>query len=123
MRSLLLKFMVVLVSLALVSGNAHAALGLDAVGPSDPCLGTHEDHHGHEADEAGRTATHHDKTHHDDGCCCQCLGCTAAMDVMPNLTLMPSTEALRIHFEQRTSALGTRALDPELDPPRPAALI
>lgn len=123
MRSLLLKFIVVLVSLALVSGNAHAALGLDAVGPSDPCLGTHEDQHALGAAETEHSGADHDKTHHDDGCCCQCLGCTSAMDVMPQLTLVPSTEALRVYFEQRTSALETRALDPELDPPRPGALI
>lgn len=120
MRPLLLKCLVVLVSLALVGGNAHADLTLD---PSDPCLGGHEHSHAHAADEAGHSPLHHDKTHHDDGCCCQCLGCTTAMDVMPNLALVPKTEARRVRFEQRTPTLGTRALDPGLDPPRPGALI
>jgi hypothetical protein len=77
-------------------------------------------------DEAGSSTAHHDPAHHRDGghgCCCECLGCTTAADVVPGFTLMPGNVPLSIHFERGTASLDGLALDPELDPPRPAALI
>lgn len=124
MRFLLLRGLVVLLSLALVGGNAHAALGPEGSAASDPCVETQAHQHVRASDEADQAATHRDKAHHDDhGCCCECLGCTTAMDVTPGLMLAPDVIPFRIRFDHRTVALGTRAPDPELDPPRLIALI
>ena len=77
MRSLALRCLVVMLSLALVSGGAHAELHLKAIPPDDPCpteLG-----HTH-----GGTANHHRDA--DRSCCCDCLGCVSAIEVMPDLS-------------------------------------
>ena len=122
MRGFWLKCFVVFLSLALASGNAHAALGVEAAAHPGPCPEGHE-HHPAAGPDDEHTAGHHHKAHHDDGCCCECLGCTTAMDLSPAPTLRPTAIVLRVRFEQRTAALETRALDPELDPPRSIALI
>jgi hypothetical protein len=123
--------LVLVLSLALVSGNAHAALNLDDL-QSGPCPEEHHHHHAAALDEAGGSAVPHEPGHHDDnghhhdkghGCCCECLGCTAAADVVPGFTLTPGNVPLGIHFGLGTASLDGLALGPELDPPRPAALI
>ena len=70
-RSLILRCLVVLLSIALASGNAHAALHLDAA-HSEPCPEEHAHHHG---ETAPRHQHQHDKKM---ACCCDCLGCTSA---------------------------------------------
>ena len=125
MHRLWLRCLIVFLSLALVGGNAHAALSMDVAGPADPCVDGHEHQHAMGAAETEHSDADHDnKAHHDDhGCCCECLGCTTAMNVTPVLLLVPRAVSFRVRFEHQTSALATRALDPELDPPRPITLI
>ena len=123
MRSLWLKCLVLVVSLALVSGNAHAALSLDEIGHDGAGAEGHEHHRALAESAPVDAATHHEKAHHHDkdGCCCECLGCTTAADLASALALTPLESGVSIRFEQRADSWVGRALDPELDPPRSSA--
>jgi hypothetical protein len=113
-RSPLLRCLVVLVSLALASGNAHAALHLDAA-HAEPCPEEHAHHH-------GKTEPQHQ---HDKkmACCCDCLGCTSAAYLAPELSSVPAELSARVHYDALALLLSGRALLPEPDPPRPGLLI
>jgi hypothetical protein len=110
-RSLLLRCLVVLLSLALASGNAHAALHLH-VAHSEPCPEEHA-HHG------GQTSPHH-QHQHDKGlaCCCDCLGCSLVVYLPPELSITPAELPATIHYDALTAALSGRTLLPNPDPPR-----
>jgi hypothetical protein len=114
-RSLLLHCLVVLLSLALASGNAHAALHLGAA-HSEPCP---EDH----AHHTGKTSPHHQRQH-DKGlaCCCDCLGCSSAAYLAPELSITPAQLPAKVHFDALNPIFSGRALLPEPDPPRPGTL-
>jgi len=113
MRSLLARCLVLLLSAALVSGNAHAALHLD-IAHHDPCPEEHAHH--------GKTPLHHHR--HDDGlaCCCDCLGCSSAVYIAPALGIRPADLPARIHYDALTASLSGRTLRPDPDPPRPGSL-
>ncbi len=116
-RSVILRCLVVLLSLALASGNAHAALHWDA-GHSEPCPEEHPHHH-------GKTEPQHQPQHqHDKGlaCCCDCLGCTSTAYLSPELGITPAELPARVHYDALASLLSGRALLPEPDPPRPGTL-
>jgi hypothetical protein len=107
--------LVVLLSLALANGNAHAALHLSAA-PSVPCPEGHAHHDGH-------TSPHHQ--HQSDkgfACCCDCLGCSSASYLPAGLGATPVEFASQIRFEALTAFLSSRAILPEPDPPRPGTL-
>ena len=112
-RSLLLRCLVVLLSLALASGNAHAALHLGD-GHSEPCPEEHAHH-------SGKTSPQHQ---HDKGlaCCCDCLGCSSAVYLPPELSITPAELLAKICYDALTATLSGRALLPEPDPPRPGTL-
>ena len=114
-RSLLLRCLIVLLSLALVSGNAHAALHLDAA-HGRPC----PEEHGH---QGGNTKPLHEHPH-DKGlaCCCDCLGCSSAVYLPPELGITAAELTAQIHYDPLTASLSGRALRPEPDPPRPGTL-
>jgi hypothetical protein len=114
-RSLLLRCLVVLLSLALASGNAHAALHLGDA-HSEPCP-EEPAHH------SGKTSPHH-QHQHDKGlaCCCDCLGCSSAVYLPPELSITPVELPAKIRYEARTASLPGRLLLPEPDPPRPGPL-
>jgi hypothetical protein len=114
MQLFLARCLVVLLSLALASGNAHAALHLDAA-HSDPCPEEHAHHH-------GKTSPEHQ---HDKGltCCCDCLGCTSAAHLAPELSIAPAELPARVHYDALNTSLSGRALLPEPDPPRRGTLI
>ena len=115
-RSLLLRCLIVLLSLALASGNAHAALHLDAAhGQLCP------EEHRH--DSAGKSSPHH-QHRHDKGlaCCCDCLGCCAAVYLPPELAITAAELTAQIRYDALTPSLSGRALRPEPDPPRPGTL-
>jgi hypothetical protein len=115
MRTPLLRSLVLLLSLALVSGNAHAKLHLGA-SHSEPCPEEHAHHH-------GSGSPHH--KHQPDkpfACCCDCLGCSSATYLPPGLGATPVEFASQIRFEALTASLSSRAILPEPDPPRPGAL-
>ena len=103
MRFSWLKWMLVVASLFVASGNAHAFS--DHAGPkaAEPC------------------AAHH-HTHHHDDCCCSCVSCPASL-VAPFEASAPSRIAYDLHLTPSLApVLANRTLPPELDPPRPSAL-
>jgi hypothetical protein len=114
-RSLLLRCLIVLLSLALASGNAHAALHLGDA-HTEPCPGEHAHH-------SGNTSPHH-RHQHDKGtaCCCDCLGCNTAVYLPPGRSITPAELPAKIHYDALTSFLSGRTLLPEPDPPRPGTL-
>jgi hypothetical protein len=118
MWSVCLRCLVLIVSLALASGNAHAGLNTDDVhsGRQQQVL-----HHRPAAHSDHPTSEHEQSK--GGGCCCDCLGCTAAADVIPALVLTPLQSGVSIRLERHTAFPAGRALGPELDPPRPSALI
>lgn len=115
MRFSLVRCLVVLLSLALANGNAHAALHFGAA-HSEPCPEEHADHD-------GRTSPHH-QHQRDNGfaCCCDCLGCSSAAYLPPGLSSTPAELASQIHYDAFTTSLSGRVLLPEPDPPRPGTL-
>jgi len=110
-----LRCLVVLLSLALASGNAHAALHPDAA-HAEPCPEEHAHH-------SGKTTPHHEHQH-DNGlvCCCDCLGCSSAVYLPPELSVTPAEPPVQAHYDESSAALCGRTLRPEPDPPRPSAL-
>ena len=118
MRRLWLRCSVVLLSLALVSGNAHAEMHLGST-HHEPCPEA-LDHH------AGTDSPHHHQHPKaaESGCCCDCLGCVSAINLAPDLTsFLPAFPTGAIRYGDAHSALASRALVPEPDPPRPITLI
>ena len=113
-RSLLLRCLVLLLSIALVSGNAHAALHMDTA-HHEPCPEEHADHH-------GKTPLHQHRHDHGLACCCDCLGCSSAVYIAPVLGITLADLTARIHYDALTASLSGRALRPDPDPPRPATL-
>jgi hypothetical protein len=109
-----LRCLIVLLSLALASGNAHAALHLGA--HPEPCPEEHAHHR-------VKTSPHH-QHQHDNGlaCCCDCLGCSSAIYLPPKFGITPAELPAKIHYNAVTTALPGRTLLPEPDPPRPATL-
>ena len=114
-RPLLLRCLIVLLSLALVSGNAHAALHLNST-HGQPCPEEHAHH-------SGRTSPRH-QDRHDNGlaCCCDCLGCSSAVYLPPELSIALAELSAQLHYDARTTSLSGRELRPDPDPPRPGAL-
>jgi hypothetical protein len=113
--SLLLRCLVLLLALALANGNAHAALHLVAA-PLDPGPEEHVHH-------VGTTSPHHQHRHdHGPACCCDCLGCTSAAFLPPELAIAPAELGAQIHYEALTTSLSGRAVLPEPGPPRPVSL-
>jgi hypothetical protein len=114
MRRFVLRCFVVLLSLALISGNAHAELHLGAM-PHDPCpaeLG--HDHHG---------GSHHRHDKDRSACCCDCLGCVSAIEVMPDLSnTVPVSFSPAVFYGEGSLLLAGRVLRPDPGPPRTGAL-
>jgi hypothetical protein len=113
-RPLLLRYLVLLLSLALVSGNAHAALHMDSA-HQEPCPEEHAHHH-------GKTPLHQHRHDHGLACCCDCLGCTASAYLASALSVTPIYPPARIHYDALNMFLSGRALPPDPDPPRPGTL-
>jgi len=114
-RSPLVRCLLVLLSLALANGNAHAALHLGAA-DSEPCPEEHVHHHG------GMSPHHQHPPDKGFACCCDCLGCSATAYLPPRPSTTPAEFASRIHYDALTAALSGRVLPPEPDPPRPDTL-
>ena len=113
-RSPFLRCLVVLLSLALANGNAHVALHL-GVAHSEPCPEEHSHHTG--------IAPHEHQQHNKDvACCCDCLGCTSAAYLAPELSITPAELPAQVQYDAPTASLSGRALLPEPDPPRPGSL-
>jgi hypothetical protein len=114
MRFSWLRCLVVLLSLALVGGNAHAELHRGAA-PQQPCPEA-LDH------QAGPDSPHHQHRKAADlACCCACLGCVSAVNLTPD-SFLPAFLTGVVRYGDENSVLAGRALLPEPDPPRPSAL-
>jgi hypothetical protein len=113
-RSLLLRCLVLLLSIALVSGNAHAALHLDSA-HHEPCPEEHADHH-------GKPPLNQHRHEHGLPCCCDCLGCSSPVYIAPDLGISPADLPARAHYDALTASLSGRALRPDPGPPRPGTL-
>jgi len=102
-RSLHFRCLIVLLSLALASGNAHAALHLDAA-HGQPCPEEHAHH-------SGKTSPHH-QHRHDKGlaCCCDCLGCSSAVYIPPDPGDTATEFTARIHYDAFSASLSGRTL-------------
>jgi hypothetical protein len=113
---LLLRCLIALLSLALASGNAHAALHLNAA-HGHPCPEQHTHHSG------GKGSPNH-QHRHDKGlaCCCDCLGCSSAVYLPPELSITAAELRTQVHYDAMTASLSGRALRPDPDPPRPGTL-
>ena len=109
-----MRCLVLLLSITLVSGNAHAVLHLDNA-HHEPCPEEHAHHH-------GKTPVHQHRHDHRLACCCDCLGCSSAVHLAPVLGITPAHLPARVHYDALTASLSGRALQPDLDPPRPATL-
>jgi hypothetical protein len=102
-------------SLALVSGNAHAVLHLGGAQP-EPCPEEHVHH-------AGKTSPDHQHRHdHGIACCCDCLGCTSAVYLPPEFAIARAEIGAQIHYDVLTASLAGLALLPEPGPPKPGTL-
>jgi hypothetical protein len=113
MRSPFVRFLVVLLALALANGNAHAALHLGAA-HSEPCPEERAHHD-------GRASPHHQhQPDKDSACCCDCLGCSAAAYLPSGPSTNPEGFASQINYGAFAASLSGRMLLPEPEPPEPA---
>jgi hypothetical protein len=110
MRSWWLRCLIILLTLAIANGNAHAVLFLD---------GGHSEHQGNDAGLGG-----HDHKHGaaDCSCSCDCLGCASATILTSDIIAGPSELSAVILSPVSAVSLLELALPPEPDPPRPIAL-
>jgi len=115
MWSVFVKCLAVLLTLALIAGNAHAQL--NATAPERPASPGHQRH-----DHAGQPTQQHDQDQ-DTGCCCDCLGCVSAFTLSPGLrSVVPVTFGTAIRYTAQVPFLRGRVLLPEPKPPRLVAL-
>jgi hypothetical protein len=107
--------LIVLLSLALVRGNAHAAVHLGGAHP-EPCPEEHAHH-------TGKTSTdHHHQRSKALACCCDCLGCASGAYLPPELGITPAELPARVLYDACTASLSGRTLLPDPGPPRPGTL-
>jgi len=114
MRSLWIRCLVVLLSLALVSGNTHAALHTGLT-HNEPCSEV-------SADSGVKPLERHSPNKAaGQACCCDCLGC-GSVGLSPDLTFASAELSGVGRYSGGDDHLIGRALLPELDPPRPITL-
>ena len=116
MRLLWLRCIALLLSLALVAGNAHAELHPGNPPPDQACPPSAGHSHGDDSHHR------HDKSSRS-GCCCDCLACVSALNLLPGLnSVRPAFYGTTVRFGDESRFLPGRSLPPELDPPRPGTL-
>src|SRR5215472_3859965 len=106
MRFRLVHCLVILLSLALVNGNAHASLHLDAAHPV-PCPDERAHHDG------DKSSDHQHQPDKGPACCCYCLGCSSAAQLPSGLGSAPAEFASLIRFDACAASLSGRAVPPE----------
>ena len=113
MRLVLIRCLVVLLAFALIGGNAHARLHLTS--REQPA--THA-HHNHE--DSGQSGQHDPGRNKGLQCCCDCLGCVSAFNLIPELgSVVPMIFGTTVQFAMQDIILHGRVLLPEPKPPRP----
>src|SRR6266852_4068931 len=92
MQSWFARCLIMLLSLALVNGTAHAPLHFGGV-HSEPCPEEH-------VHDTGTTSPHH-RHRHDNrlACCCDCLGCSSAAYIAPVLGIARVQLPARVHHD------------------------
>jgi hypothetical protein len=114
-RLLLARSLIMLLSSALATGNAHAALHSTAA-RTEPCSEEHAHH-------TGETPPDHRRQHGKGlACCCDCLGCTFATYNAPELRIVRAKQPMHVDYDGSNASLSGRVLRPEPDPPRPGPL-
>src|SRR5258708_12692451 len=115
MRFLWISCLVVLLSLSFFGATAPAPLYLGAA-PPDPCPKEPARH-------TGKTSQHHQHQRSKAlTCCCDCLGCTSAAYLPPELGVTLAELPARVHYDAFTASLSGRTLLPEPGPPPPRTL-
>ena len=116
MDRLWIKSLIVLLTLALAGGNAHAEIHLESLGAGAMLgIAIHDD--GDEADH--HAADHNGSTHdHESGCCCDCLGCLGALAALPATLEAPAEFQTGVWFVNKSDVLADRPPSPDPDPPR-----
>jgi hypothetical protein len=110
MRSIALRCLVALLTLTLISGNAHAWLHMGAEAADQNCQDEQNE-------DGGGTSGHHHQDA-DLGCCCDCLGCISVVNLTPPSVSTPKVVTAAIRYGDRIASLSGRLLLPEPDPPR-----
>ncbi|MDB5406654.1 MAG: hypothetical protein JWL84_1566 [Rhodospirillales bacterium] len=111
MPPIALRCLIVLLTLTLISGNAHAWLHMGAEAAEQNCQD--------EQNEAGGEAPYDHHRHDADlGCCCDCLGCISVVNSVPAFSSTPAVVAVSIRYDDQIESLSGRVLLPEPDPPR-----
>lgn len=114
MRSFTVRCLVLLLSLALVGGHAHAELHLGAT-PHEPCPAELGRSHGGPA--------HHHQSPDRNSCSCDCLGCVSAIDPNPDRTSFRLAFFTSAVFYCETGRFcAGQILRPDPGPPRTGAL-
>jgi hypothetical protein len=110
MRQLARRFLLILCTLALVSGST---ISFAASVAAAPCL--------HEHSHQTGTPAHHDL--HGAGCLSCCLGaCTAIPDLPPRFTISAAAfTATPVNYWETDDSLSGRSIAPDLGPPRTTA--
>ena len=113
MRSLLVRILVLLLSLAPVSGNGNTrAVPQPHPAHAELCPEEHARHTG--------TTTTDDE--HRQECRCDCLDCGPAGQLPPRVNVIPAEFVAEADYDALTTSLSGRTLLPEPAPPRPGAL-
>jgi hypothetical protein len=121
MRCLRMRSLVLLLMLALTSGNARAGIHLDDP-ISDADIGCTVNA-SVDADIDPASADHHGSTHdHESGCCCDCLGCLGALASLPAALEAPVEFRSNVWFLNKSGVLADRPPSPDPDPPRTLSL-
>lgn len=107
MRSSWFKWLLILAVLLVSSGGTAHSFADHAGAQAAPCA-AHRHHH--------EAASSHKE------CCCSCFACPSGL-VAPIEPAAPHLIAYDLHLvPARAMPLASRALSPELDPPRPDAV-
>jgi hypothetical protein len=115
MRLLLACSLIMLVALTLANGNVHAGLNPTVAHP-EPCSEEHTRH-------TGNTSPDHRQQHGTGpACCCDCLGCSFASYIAPELSIVRAEQPAQVRYDAAKASLSGRMFGPEPDPPRPGTL-
>src|SRR5712692_2463977 len=116
MRSVLVRCLVALLTLALSGGNASARLHALYAEQSTP----HTQHRHEHAVQPDQLKPGQDKGLR---CCCDNLGCVSAYTLTPNLGgVAPVIFGTTVHYGRQAVVLNGRVLLPEPEPPRLGSL-
>ena len=113
MRSVLLRFLVVLVALTFVGGaTVNATTRSTPSGAEAPPR--------HDTADAGTSINKSAQHHNAHACLCCCLGCASFANRAPDCTSGVVSVSANVSYGERINALAGRILHPDPYPPRPS---